>query len=162
MTRRVRHPVLDALGIYTVITLMRRHARRHPEHTHRLRAAVLWTVATVAALVIFRHELLLVILAAPSLAYWRGRCARTTTARPAEPREVAELDQLAAENAYLHRQLDAAQLEAATLIGGLQAQVRDLKGQLAAAPKPPTVPTEAELRAQLRARANQISTVETP
>jgi hypothetical protein len=75
------------------------------------------------------------------------------------------------------RQLSAAQLEAATLADGRRRQVRDLDGQLATATKLPvvppkrsygahrsgvTVPTEAELRALLRAGADQVNALIPP
>jgi hypothetical protein len=64
--------------------------------------------------VIFRHALLVPILAAPAVAYRRGRCARPVTPTAA-PAEVAATDQLRAEVADLHRQLPAAQLETGSL-----------------------------------------------
>ena len=115
----------------------------------------------LAALVIFRHALLVPILAAPAVACWCGRCARPVTPTAA-PAGVAANDQLRAEVADLHRQLPAAQLEAGTLVDGRRGQVRDLKGQLATAAKLPAVPTEAELRSQLRARADQVSALIPP
>jgi hypothetical protein len=113
--------------------------------------------------VIFRHALLVPILAAPAVACRRGRCARPVTPTPtAAPAEVAANDQLRAEVADLHRQLPAAKLETGSLLDGRRRQVRDLKGQLATATKLPAVPTEAELRSQLRARADQVSALIPP